>query len=175
MVVVLKIQTPVGIRFRGDGRLGGRFRFLRLRFRLRRDRRLCHFLVVPTHHQRFRVVRGLVIGTAQDRDPCQRRRGQQGDGGQYPLRADSLFRRGGHLRRVDLIQNHHGIFHGKIFLRDWLVRPQWRHPFRLLNLGSLVFQIVNDFHDPPPFPRPFATVYHIFRAAPREIECLNQS
>ena len=63
--------------------------------------------------------------------------------------------------------------------RDWLVRPQWRHPFRLLNLGSLVFQIVNDFHDPPPFPRPFprpfATVYHIFRAAPRGIECLNQS
>ena len=103
MVVVLKIQTPVGIRFRGDGRLGGRFRFLRLRFRLRQDRRLCHFLVVPTHHQRFRVVRGLVIGTAQDRDPCQRRRGEQGNGGQYPLRADSFSWQYGHFRRVDFI------------------------------------------------------------------------
>ena len=76
MAVVLEIQTPVGVRIRGDGRLGGGFRFLRLRFRLRGNRRLRHFLVMPPHHQGFRVVRGLVIGAAQDRHPCQRRRGK---------------------------------------------------------------------------------------------------
>ena len=53
---------------------------------------------------------------------------------------------------------------GRLAVRDLRIgNPAGYAEPTALNLGSLVFQIVNDFHDPPPFPRPFATVYHIFR------------